>query len=181
MISSKLKIQTLTLKVIGILVFLTFITSTVNAQFRNTKWGMTKQQVINAEKLKCPSVYDDLICGNETIGEGLYKINYFFANNKLYKAEYSSHGITHIAITRTMFYERFENVRKLLEEKYGKTIDTDFKKNGDNVDVTFEFEVGNTKIEGSCSLHTNRSPDNINEFTYTDKNFNPKTYEKSKL
>lgn len=104
--------------------------------FRNVKWGMSRDEVIQLEKLRLkdeePSklFYETAIAGQQCI------LIYSFINDKLFSGNYlfsDKHS------NYNEYINDYLNIKALLEEKYGKYTDNDQKW---TQKINFELDKG---------------------------------------
>lgn len=85
--------------------------------FRDTEWGMSKQQVINTEGRK-PDYETDTILGYEGTITGFESlIGYYFVNGELYQGMYI---LSHQHTNKTDYIYDYNKIKKLLIDKYGQ-------------------------------------------------------------
>jgi hypothetical protein len=85
--------------------------------FRNVRWGMTQQEVKQAEKLAL-AYADQEMLGYETTLAGFdCNLIYLFQNDRLYRAGYI---FTHMHMNCTDFIDDYDKVKDLLKQKYGE-------------------------------------------------------------
>jgi hypothetical protein len=99
--------------------------------FRSTKWGMSKKEVIQSEKIKLTIVKDDVF--NDDSLEGELKIDnfnmgvaYLFVDDK-----FCAGGYTTIEknLTGEEYFKIYYQIKKILIEKYGNPVKEDEKIN----------------------------------------------------
>ena len=90
-------------------------------QFTETKWGMTKEEVIKLEGKPVREKEEQgilMIVFESEIDNKECDILYFFAENKLVRARYH---FTHSHINKNSYIYDFYEIEKQLIEKYGET------------------------------------------------------------
>lgn len=94
------------------------------ADFRNVKWGMSRNEVIRLEKLQLKDEEESKLFYETAIASQQCILIYSFINDKLYSGNYL------FIDKHTNFNEYINdylNLKALLEEKYGKYTDNDQK------------------------------------------------------
>jgi hypothetical protein len=88
--------------------------------FRNTRWGMPKDEVKKSESI--PVKYEDskLLVYQSTVASMGAKIIYIFSNNKLVRAKYV---ITEEHTNKNQYISDFNNLKEILTKKYEKPKD----------------------------------------------------------
>lgn len=142
-------------------------------EFREVSWGMSRDQVIEAEKplererpaqSSSNKTEDESRLSFNTMLDG-HKVNvfYYFEDGKLLNSGYSfsdNTGWGTDAKAKKSTYEKFE---KLLTEKYGPPNSKDFDEYRGNTTSNTVWIIGNTKIKHNFSteLKSNLSFHNI--------------------
>ena len=109
------------LVVIGIVVIFSaiFVFSEQKYDFRNTNWGMSKEQVKVTEDKK-PDFEDDATLGYDVkIGGDDFACMYSFLQDKLYNSGYAFTG-KHT--NKNLYINDYEKLKETLTKKYGKPI-----------------------------------------------------------
>ncbi|MBT7994202.1 MAG: hypothetical protein HN691_04955 [Bacteroidetes bacterium] len=95
--------------------------------FRNSLWGMTKDEVLNSEKLPDPINKDDIIGYSSTIAGFDCFIFYIFIENKLVRSKYV---FTQVHSNENDFISDYYSLKNILKEKYhDPSLDKIFWKN----------------------------------------------------
>lgn len=92
-------------------------------QFTETKWGMTKEEVIKLEGKPVREKEEQgilMIVFESEIDNKECDILYFFAENKLVRTRYH---FTHSHVNKNLYINDFYEIEKQLVEKYGETKD----------------------------------------------------------
>jgi hypothetical protein len=92
-------------------------------QFTETKWGMTKEEVIKLEGKPVREKEERgilMIVFESEIDNKKCDILYFFAENKLVRTRYH---FTHSHVDKNLYIKDYGEIEKQLVEKYGKTKD----------------------------------------------------------
>lgn len=87
--------------------------------FRNVRWGMSKKEVIAAEKATLVSRRSDTLYYDVTFLGYKSSVVYFFDSNVLYKADFIIHQ-THI--DPSLFYKDFNELKSYFTKSYGKAL-----------------------------------------------------------
>ena len=93
----------------------TFAAADTTLDFRNTSWGMNKEQVKAAEKGAIEEEIEDCLVYKGKIGNYNCYIHYFFTVNKLYRAMYQIIGNNYL--------DDYNKFKHLIAEKYGATVE----------------------------------------------------------
>jgi len=102
-----------------ILIIFTSILSAeeIKYDFRQTTWGMSKEQVKATEDKK-PGFEDDTALGYDVMISGKdFLCNYFFVEDKLYRSIYSLSG-KHT--NKNLYIDDYEELKEILTKKYDK-------------------------------------------------------------
>ena len=109
------------MKFLAYLFLITFLISTNTfAQFRNTTWGMTEEEVITKEN---KAIYDDRYNQQKSLNYkttlSTYEISlrYYIEDNKLYKGEYY---LNKKNMTLPQYQSAYDHFKNLLITKYSK-------------------------------------------------------------
>lgn len=85
--------------------------------FRNTNWGMSKEEVKLTEEKKSIYEDDDSLLYKVEIDKYDCYCGYYFLENKLYRSAYI---FTEKHNNKNAYIEDYENLKELLTKKYGK-------------------------------------------------------------
>lgn len=89
-----------------------------NPDFRNCKWGMTREEVKKYETdISIFLDEKDIISATTKIGSTDFNITYYFNNNKLVKC---AMVLTEKHSNENLFIDDYEDFQKLIIEKYGE-------------------------------------------------------------
>ncbi|MDY7001091.1 MAG: hypothetical protein SVS15_04835 [Thermodesulfobacteriota bacterium] len=86
---------------------------------RKTRWGMSRQEVIDSEQGKSPHEKDNRISYKVKVLGKDFLLLYFFAQNKLVRAVYFL-DVEHS--NKNDFIYEYEEIKEVLTEKYGRPI-----------------------------------------------------------
>lgn len=108
--------------------------STDNYDFRKTKWGMTRQEVIKTENRRMLINRSDVISYRESFLNKIYGLHYRFQNEKLVAACYF---LNETLNTNDEYETEYIILKEMLIEKYGFPIKSGLRqlKNGKDTDV----------------------------------------------
>jgi len=98
---------------------ITFKKAEVVFDFRNTNWGMSKEQVKATEDKKPGSEIDNTIAYRVKIDGDEYICGYTFLEDKLYNAGYVFTG-KHS--NRNLYIDDYKRLKEILTKKYGKPL-----------------------------------------------------------
>lgn len=86
--------------------------------FRNTKWGMSKEDVKKSEELKPYEEKEESILYLDKIDDLEVVVVYFFSDGKLTSSKY---GVLNKYVNNNSYYtQAFKPLQEMLEKKYGK-------------------------------------------------------------
>ena len=88
-----------------------------NYDFRNTNWGMSKEQVRATEEWEPDFVDNTILSYGVTISEKDFECVYLFLEDKLYGSRYLFLG-EHI--NKNLYIEDYEELKETLTKEYGK-------------------------------------------------------------
>ena len=97
-----------------------------NTDFRNTRWGMSLDEVKNSEENQPTNNKNDLLVYINEIAGLSCKIVYIFADNKLTRAKYV---FTNEHSNKNDFIVDYNEMKELLSKKYGVPYDKELWKN----------------------------------------------------
>lgn len=106
------------------IIILSAICSTLLSQthFRNTHWGMSREEVKNSEDLELVREQEDVLMYQTNLSGFKAFIGYIFTNNKLTRAKYL---ITETHSNENDHISDYNDLNDLLEKKYGEPIEKD--------------------------------------------------------
>ena len=87
-----------------------------DTNFRQTKWGMTKEQVKSSEPLKVSEERNDILGYKSSVINKDVFIIYFFAGNQLTRARYF---LAESHTNKNDFIRDYKDFKKILTKKYG--------------------------------------------------------------
>lgn len=92
-----------------------------NYNFRNTKWGMTREEVKLSEgkRKTIPSAQENMLVFIDTIADREFLLFYRFVDNKLARAGYN---LIAIYPKSKEYIENYKTIKDLLIKKYGEPI-----------------------------------------------------------
>tara|TARA_Y100000591_G_scaffold332027_1_gene367895 strand:+ start:236 stop:907 length:672 start_codon:yes stop_codon:yes gene_type:complete len=95
----------------------------IEFDFRKTKWGQSKTDVLSAESAKrIEGLQDDILGYNTTVGGLKAMTGYYFVNDKLWKGVYifsESHT------NKNQYINDYNSITAILKKKYGEPTVTD--------------------------------------------------------
>jgi len=100
-----------------------------SADFRNTFWGMSKEQVVKTEKAEMLNEIENKVTYLETVVNYPALVVYNFENNKLI---WGSYGFKQVNDTDDEYLQDFINFNTVLTNKYGKSKNLDRWTNKDS-------------------------------------------------
>ncbi|MHC1792110.1 hypothetical protein [Solidesulfovibrio sp.] len=91
--------------------------------FRNTKWGMNKEEVKQSEELKPHEENESAILYLDKIDDLEVVVVYFFTEGKLTSAKYGA--LNKYVNNNSYYWQAFDPLREMLFKKYGKEVKRD--------------------------------------------------------
>ena len=92
-------------------------TSGIGYDFRKTKWGMSKQEVLASETLKPVSEREESLIYMSVVLHKKVLIGYSFIQNKLFRATYL---LRERHTNQNDFIEDYDDFKEMLTKKYGR-------------------------------------------------------------